>query len=621
MAAEGAASLPYHEPSIVQILILSSFLLALSAINSVLDRTLYCGLIGQVFIGIAWGTPGGKWLSAELENAIVQVGYLGLILLVYEGGASTSIPAIKANLALSMCVALTGIAAPMGLSFLLGPMVGATGIQCFAAGAALCATSLGTTFTVLATSGLTSTRLGSVLSTAAMMDDVVGLVMVQIVSSLGSGSTEIQATTVVRPVFVSLAFAIVVPLSNRFLLRPVMRKLDQKRTQHPDTKFYSVLQTKEASFVMHTGLLLALLVGASYAGASVLLAAYLSGITVSWWDTERTGPKSQKTVKGSRINSTRGDPCNTTDAPAEAAQNSQADNSAESPVAPPPTETRTIALETARHNGRDIYERYYSQAVHRVLKPCFFVRQNRYSTLLPVMSSNTIRKASIGFSIPVTQMFEAQVVWCGIIYAVLMMIGKMLCGLWLVRFPISKSNRVASISKAALSSFSAKQNEISRKILAWTSSSRARSKAPAPAQPESTQTSASVPLANLEHTQNIPEDQANMHTISASKPTKPISLYPSAIISLAMVARGEIGFLISAVAESNGVFRSATDQGGSGGSDASELFLVATWAIVLCTIVGPLCVGVLVKRVKRLEEQSSSANRSRIDVLGAWGVQ
>ncbi|RYP80242.1 hypothetical protein DL769_002544 [Monosporascus sp. CRB-8-3] len=533
MADDGAASLPYHEPSIVQILILSSFLLALNATNFVLDRTLYCGLIGQVFIGICWGTPGGKWLSAELENAIVQVGYLGLILIVYEGGASTSIPDIKANLALSTCVALTGIAAPMGLSFLLGPMAGAARIQCFAAGAALCSTSLGTTFTVLATSGLTSTRLGSVLSTAAMMDDVVGLVMVQIVSSLGSGTTEIQATTVVRPVIVSLAFAIVVPLLNRFLLRPVMRKLDRKRTQHPDAKFYSVLQTKEASFIVHTGLLLTLVVGASYAGASVLLAAYLSGIMVCWWDTERTGPKSQKTDNGSRVNPTGGDPCITTEAPAETAQNSQADNSTGSAVASSPTETRTIALGTARHTGPDIYEQYYSQALQRVLKP------------------------------------------------------------------------------SALSSFSAKQNEISGKILAWTSSAKPRSKASAPTQPESTQTSASIPLANLDRTR----------TTSSSKPAKPISLYPSGIISLAMVARGEIGFLISAVAESNGVFRSSTDQGGSGDSKASELFLIVTWAIVLCTIIGPLCVGVLVKRVKRLEEQSSSANRSRVEVLGAWGVQ
>jgi hypothetical protein len=80
-----ATSLPYHEPGITDVLILSSFLLALNLINSVLDKTLYCGLVGQVLVGIAWGTPGGQWLSASWEDAVVQLGYLGLIMIVFEG--------------------------------------------------------------------------------------------------------------------------------------------------------------------------------------------------------------------------------------------------------------------------------------------------------------------------------------------------------------------------------------------------------------------------------------------------------------------------------------------------------------------------------------------------------
>lgn len=84
-ASVGAASLPYHEPGIVIILIQASFLLLLNIVNAALDRILYCGLLGQVLIGIAWGTPGANWLSVEVEKVIVQLGYLGLILLVYEG--------------------------------------------------------------------------------------------------------------------------------------------------------------------------------------------------------------------------------------------------------------------------------------------------------------------------------------------------------------------------------------------------------------------------------------------------------------------------------------------------------------------------------------------------------
>lgn len=85
MADSGSASLPYEEPDIVTILIQSSFLLLLNVVNYILDRTLYCGLLGQVFIGVAWGSPGGQWLSKHTEETIVRLGYLGLILLVYEG--------------------------------------------------------------------------------------------------------------------------------------------------------------------------------------------------------------------------------------------------------------------------------------------------------------------------------------------------------------------------------------------------------------------------------------------------------------------------------------------------------------------------------------------------------
>lgn len=102
------------------------------------------------------------------------------------------------------------------------------------------------------------------------------------------------------------------------------------------------------------------------------------------------------------------------------------------------------------------------------------------------------------------------------------------------------------------------------------------------------------------------------------KSPAPLSLYPAGIISCAMTARGEIGFLISSVAETKGVFR----QGPAGVGAVSDIFLVVTWAIVLCTILGPLCVGLLVRRVKRLEAQSSAAQvegHKRI-ALGVWGV-
>ncbi|OJD19030.1 hypothetical protein AJ78_00981 [Emergomyces pasteurianus Ep9510] len=80
---------------------------------------------------------------------------------------------------------------------------------------------------------------------------------------------------------------------------------------------------------------------------------------------------------------------------------------------------------------------------------------------------------------------------------------------------------------------------------------------------------------------------------------------------MAIVARGEIGFLISSLGESRGVFSpveasysaSGIHTGGKHPAAASDIYLVITWAIMLCTAVGPVSVGTLVKRVKRLQEE------------------
>jgi Kef-type K+ transport system membrane component KefB len=280
---------------------------------------------------------------------------------------------MKANLLLSSCVALTGIATPMILSFLLAPMVGASPLQCFAAGAALCSTSLGTTFTVLSTSGLVSTRLGSVLSTAAMMDDVAGLVMVQIVSSLGSGSSaDISAPTVIRPILVSVAFALVVPLACRFALGLASAVLQHARAHYAGSRVEHASRSKETVFLVQTALLLALVTAASYAGASVLLAAYLAGIVGAYWqDTALQSTRS--TSEG--INDT---------SPVQEAEN---DDSA--------TQNReSIAVDLARTSPSDMYEHYYVQSIERVLKPFFFVGNPPSPTLIIKQTRSCTQKES-----------------------------------------------------------------------------------------------------------------------------------------------------------------------------------------------------------------------------------
>ncbi|CAK1363462.1 High-affinity Na(+)/H(+) antiporter NhaS3 [Cercospora beticola] len=580
MAQEAAysASLPYHEPGIVTILIISSFLLLLNCVNWLLDRLVFCGLIGQIFIGIAWGAPGSKWLTTELQEVIVQLGYLGLLCIVYEGGISSNIRALKANLFLSSAVALTGLAAPIGLSFvLLGLLPGTSPVQAFAAGAALCSTSLGTTFTVLATSGLTESRLGVVLTSAAMMDDVVGLVMVQIISSLGEGST-FSEVTVIRPVFVSIAFALLIPMLCLFVAKPVLLHARTFLARPENGKYQEVLCCQKAAFVYQTGVLLAMITGATYAGTSNLFAAYLAGASVTWLcdqleeEDNKIANRTEHAGDLDRSNST-----------AASAVNHQAAHSSEDGC-----------------SGKEVYEKFYMHAVDHILRPFFF--------------------ASIGFAIPITRLFTGSVVWRGIVYTILMIFAKVICGAWLIRFgsmPRAKgvSNKLNSISSTLGKCFgivkSDKQTKRSQPLTEpIPANARPRPESAVLRQPSNATATAE---ASTEITASTPVALANTPRKRASLP-KPKSLYPSSILGMAMVSRGEIGFLISSVAESRGVF---------GAESQNSTFLIVTWAILLCTLIGPITVGLLVKRVRRLqkaERQKARGHGQKEDPLGVWGI-
>jgi uncharacterized membrane protein YeaQ/YmgE (transglycosylase-associated protein family) len=81
------SSFAYHEPSTSATLILLAFLYLLNLAGWFVQLTIGAGLLGQIFIGIVFGTPLAGWLPDSWEDAFVAVGYVGLLVLVFEGEA------------------------------------------------------------------------------------------------------------------------------------------------------------------------------------------------------------------------------------------------------------------------------------------------------------------------------------------------------------------------------------------------------------------------------------------------------------------------------------------------------------------------------------------------------
>lgn len=280
------------------------------------------------------------------------------------------------NLYLSGLVALIGISAPIGLSFILQKLLNATPVQAFAAGAALCSTSLGTTFTILSTSGLDKSRLGVILSSAAMLDDVAGLVMVQVISNLGTSVESFSAITVIRPVFVSIAFAIIVPLICRLVVQP-FTKYAVRACSKNESWVGKLVATPAAAFVAYTLVLLGLVTGSSYAGTSNLFAAYIAGAIINWWDALVLGlhETNGQTTREKKAFKAAAQPSSSPES-----SSTQAVGEAQLQQGPPTSES--AMQQEQKHSymsGIAIYERLYAPAVNFILKPFFFVSHSRAS--------------------------------------------------------------------------------------------------------------------------------------------------------------------------------------------------------------------------------------------------
>ena len=212
--------------------------------------------------------------------------------------------------------------------------------------------------------------------------------------------------------------------------------------------------------------------------------------------------------------------------------------------------------------------------------------------------------------------------WRGIVYTVLMALGKIFTGAWLVRFDFPSPNPPKWFRLPTLPSWCCWETSRSRadKTGPISRGQVTRSRAEASANTDITAaTDSKQQVVNPEC--RIDQSQAvarNMHQ-NRTKIPKPRSLYPASIIGTAMISRGEIGFLTASIAESKGIFANTSSARPAAQGDRSEIYLIVIWAAILCTIIGPVSVGTLTRRLKKFQTKER-ARPGTIDSLGIRGV-
>jgi Kef-type K+ transport system membrane component KefB len=133
-----------------------------------------------------------------------------VVLLLFEVGLESRVKEMASVGVSSLLVAIIGVIAPMTLGFGVGYLLISEDASQWQVpaflGATLCATSVGITARVLKDIGKSKTRESSIILGAAVIDDVLGLVVLAVVSGVIREGDNFEVMSLFRIVGLSLAF-------------------------------------------------------------------------------------------------------------------------------------------------------------------------------------------------------------------------------------------------------------------------------------------------------------------------------------------------------------------------------------------------------------------------------
>jgi Kef-type K+ transport system membrane component KefB len=191
--------------------VLVAVILATRLLGEAAQRLGQPAVLGELVAGVLLGgsvfgilTPGDPVIHALSE--------IGVIVLLFEIGLHTDLKSLAAVGSSALTVGLVGVAIPFALGYWVTVHMGLGITTAVVAGAALTATSIGISARVLSDLGELESPEGQVVLGAAVLDDVVGLIILSVVTRLAVGEAVslggIALTTAIAVGFIAVALIV-----------------------------------------------------------------------------------------------------------------------------------------------------------------------------------------------------------------------------------------------------------------------------------------------------------------------------------------------------------------------------------------------------------------------------
>lgn len=146
-------------------------------------------VVGEIVAGVVLGNTflrGALHLDGELEFLEI-LAELGVVFLIFLVGLETPFDEMRKVGGTSLVVAILGVILPFAAGFGIMWWLGSPTIEGLFLGAALVATSVGITARVLNEMGVLGRKEARIILGAAVIDDVLGLLILTIVQAIGTG--------------------------------------------------------------------------------------------------------------------------------------------------------------------------------------------------------------------------------------------------------------------------------------------------------------------------------------------------------------------------------------------------------------------------------------------------
>lgn len=190
--------------SVMELILQLAAILLLSKLYGLFMRKL--GLpevVGSVFAGLIlgnaiWGLflPETNFIFPIKESDnLALFSKIGVLLILFKAGLETDVNQIKSLGIKALLVAMGGVLLPLGLGFLLGLVMlpNETWHTWLFIGTIMTATSVGITVETLKSLGKYNTKIGSIITSAAIIDDVLGMIVLTVVMSIEGGAEDQNA--------------------------------------------------------------------------------------------------------------------------------------------------------------------------------------------------------------------------------------------------------------------------------------------------------------------------------------------------------------------------------------------------------------------------------------------